>query len=54
MFQQHNVYLIVLSLIIAIISSYSALSITAKITVATSKLKTFWLISGSVVMGTGI
>lgn len=54
MFQQHNVYLIVLSLIIAIISSYSALSITAKITVATSKLKIFWLISGSVVMGTGI
>ncbi|BAM48442.1 bifunctional diguanylate cyclase/phosphodiesterase [Amphibacillus xylanus] len=54
MFQQHNVYLVVLSLIIAIISSYSALTITAKITVATSKLKIFWLISGSVVMGTGI
>src|SRR5690625_4974355 len=39
---------------IAIVASYSALSITVKIPVATGKMRVFWLISGSFVMGVGV
>ncbi|WP_058308513.1 bifunctional diguanylate cyclase/phosphodiesterase [Gracilibacillus massiliensis] len=50
----YNFYLVTLSIIIAIISSYSALSITSKISNATGKNRIFWLTSGAIVMGAGV
>ena len=54
MIQDHNVFLVILSIIIAIVTSYSALSITVKIPISIGKMRIFWLISGSVVMGVGV
>lgn len=50
----YNMYIVALSVIIAILASYSALTIAAKISYANGKMKYFWLISGSFVMGSGV
>lgn len=50
----YNIYLVIISIIIAIIASYSALNITSKISNQSEKSKLFWIISGSVVMGAGV
>lgn len=54
MSEDHNLILVVISIIIAIVTSYSALNITLKITNATKENKPFWLVSGSIVMGAGV
>lgn len=50
----YNYYIVSLSVIIAILASYSALSITAKISSTKGKVRFFWLLSGSFVMGSGV
>lgn len=50
----YNYYIVALSIVVAILVSYSTLNITAKITYANGKHKYFWLFSGSFVMGSGI
>lgn len=50
----YNYSIVALSILIAILASYSALNITAKISHASSKTRFFWLCSGAVVMGTGV
>lgn len=54
MMKDYNIHLIIVSIIIAIVASYSALSIASKITNTFKKSKLFWLIAGSVVMGAGV
>ncbi len=50
----YNTYIVVLSIFIAIFASYSALSITARITRETGRPRLYWILAGSFVMGTGI
>lgn len=50
----YNLYIVGLSIIIAILASFSALTITSKISEAQGKTKFFWLFSGALVMGSGI
>ncbi|MFT4415009.1 EAL domain-containing protein [Fredinandcohnia humi] len=50
----YNYYIVALSIVIAILASYSALSITGKISHARGKTKLFWLFAGSFVMGSGV
>ncbi|MDY0410109.1 EAL domain-containing protein [Virgibacillus soli] len=50
----YNYYIVTLSILIAILASYAALNITAKISYAKGKSKFFWLFSGSIVMGSGV
>lgn len=50
----YNYYIVALSVLIAILASYSTLNITSKISNSSRKQKYFWLLSGSVVMGSGI
>ncbi|SFS56923.1 bifunctional diguanylate cyclase/phosphodiesterase [Paenibacillus sp. 453mf] len=50
----YNYYIVVLSVIIAILASYSALSITSKISNSKGKMQLFWLFAGALVMGAGI
>ncbi|UOQ86874.1 bifunctional diguanylate cyclase/phosphodiesterase [Gracilibacillus salinarum] len=50
----YNIFLVAISIIIAITASYSALNIAAKISNAEGKSKLFWLIAGSIVMGAGV
>lgn len=50
----YNYYIVALSVVIAILASYSTLNITAKISDASGKIKYFWLLAGSIVMGCGI
>lgn len=50
----YNYYIVALSVIIAVLASYSALSITAKISSTTGRTRFFWLLGGSLVMGNGI
>lgn len=50
----YNNYIVALSVLIAILASYSTLNITAKISDASGKYKYFWLLSGSFVMGSGV
>lgn len=47
-------YIVALSILIAILSSYSGLNIAAKISIAYGKLKFFWILLGAIVMGCGI
>ncbi|GAA0135820.1 bifunctional diguanylate cyclase/phosphodiesterase [Paenibacillus sp. YSY-4.3] len=50
----YNYYIVALSVIIAVLASYSALTIAAKISLANGKTRFFWLLAGSLVMGNGI
>ncbi|WP_055107524.1 putative bifunctional diguanylate cyclase/phosphodiesterase [Paenibacillus ihumii] len=50
----YNYYIVALSVIIAVLASYSALSIAAKISHANGRTQFFWLLAGSLVMGSGI
>lgn len=50
----YNYYIVALSALIAILASYSALTITAKISHTNGKSKFFWLLAGSFVMGCGV
>ncbi|WHX47606.1 EAL domain-containing protein [Paenibacillus woosongensis] len=50
----YNYYIVALSVIIAVLASYSALSVAAKISLANGKTRFFWLLAGSLVMGNGI
>ena len=50
----YNIYIVILSIVIAVLSSLSALNSVAKISDAKGKTKYFWLISGAIVMGSGI
>jgi diguanylate cyclase len=50
----YNIYIVALSIVIAILASYSALNITAKISHASGKSRFFWLLSGAFVMGCGV
>nr|WP_311283546.1 EAL domain-containing protein [Paenibacillus macerans] len=50
----YNYYIVALSVAIAILASYSALSIAAKISFSDGKMKLFWLLGGSLVMGSGV
>ncbi len=50
----YDVSLVVLSIIIAIIASYTALNLAGRITVAQGKARKLWLAGGSIAMGVGI
>ncbi|WP_416150298.1 EAL domain-containing protein [Salipaludibacillus sp. HK11] len=54
MLEQYNYFIVGLSVLIAIVTSVLALSITAKLSYSERKSKIFWLISGSIVMGSGV
>ncbi|MDQ1913692.1 EAL domain-containing protein [Paenibacillus sp. GD4] len=50
----YNYYIVALSVVIAILASYSALNITAKISHAHGRSQFFWLLAGAFVMGNGV
>ena len=50
----YNFYIVGLSILIAILASYSALNITGKVSHAKGRAVVFWLLAGSVVMGCGV
>jgi PAS domain S-box-containing protein len=50
----HNTPLVVLSVIIAICASYTALSLAGRVTVAQGRARLAWLLGGSIAMGSGI
>lgn len=50
----YNYYIVALSVVIAILASYSALNITAKISNTTGRARYFWLMAGALVMGSGV
>jgi diguanylate cyclase (GGDEF) domain len=50
----YNYYIVVLSILIAILASYSALNIAAKISNTSGKTRFFWLLAGALVMGSGV
>lgn len=50
----YNIWIVMLSFVIAILASYSALSIAAKISQSSGRTQWVWLCSGAVVMGNGI
>lgn len=52
--EDYNFYIVALSIVIAILASYSALSIVAKISRTKGITRIFWTLSGSFVMGIGV
>jgi PAS domain S-box-containing protein len=50
----HNTPLVVLSIIIAICASYTALSLAGRVSVAKGRSQVAWLLGGSIAMGSGI
>ncbi|WLV24035.1 EAL domain-containing protein [Aciduricibacillus chroicocephali] len=50
----YNPYIVALSIIIAVLASYSALIIVGKVSYSEGKARIFWLAAGSVVMGSGV
>lgn len=50
----YNYSIVALSVIIAILASYSALNIAAKIRYSSGNMRYFWLLSGALVMGSGV
>jgi len=50
----YNIWIVALSIVIAILASYSALSIAAKISQSTGRAQWIWLCAGAVVMGNGV
>lgn len=54
MIHQHNPFLVVLSVVIAIVASYVALDLAGRVTVSRGKARYNWLIGGAAIMGLGI
>jgi len=55
MMANHDVRLVLLSVLIAIIASYTALNLAGRVTVAQGRTRTFlWLAGGAIAMGVGI
>src|SRR5687767_3933032 len=50
----HNTPLVVLSIVIAICASYTALSLAGRVAVARGRTRMAWLLGGSIAMGSGI
>lgn len=50
----HNIWLVILSFIIATISAYAAIDLARRVKFAREGLKTIWLFSGGAVLGIGI
>ncbi|MCB0165858.1 MAG: GAF domain-containing protein [Anaerolineae bacterium] len=50
----HNSWVVLLSIIIAILASYTALDLAGRVTVAQGRSRLLWLIGGAVAMGIGI
>jgi PAS domain S-box-containing protein len=50
----YNPFLVALSIVIAVLASYTAVDLVGQITAAQAKAKLAWLIGGAVVMGIGI
>ena len=50
----YNFYIVALSIVIAVLASFSALNIVGKISYTEGKAKFFWLLAGSFVMGSGV
>lgn len=54
LFSSHDPFLVVLSVIIAIIASYTALDLAGRVAAARNRSRLAWLIGGAMAMGTGI
>lgn len=54
MMSSHNVGLVILSIMVAIIASYTALSLAGRVTAASGKSRRIWLTGGAIAMGVGI
>ena len=55
MMATHNLSLVILSVVIAIIASYTALDLSGRVTVAQGRVRTaLWLAGGAIAMGIGI
>lgn len=54
MVHHHNHLLVILSVIIAVFSSYVALDLANSLAIAKGRARWFWLLGGSLAMGTGI
>jgi len=50
----HDLGLVFLSIAIAIVASYTALSLSGRVTVATGQIRKLWLSGGAIAMGVGI
>jgi PAS domain S-box-containing protein len=50
----HDVRLVVLSVVIAVIASYTALDLAGRVTVAQGRARKLWLVGGAIAMGVGI
>lgn len=50
----YNPYIVALSIVIAVLASYSALIIVGKVSYSEGKARIFWLAAGSIVMGSGV
>ncbi|NEQ29364.1 MAG: hypothetical protein F6K28_62675 [Microcoleus sp. SIO2G3] len=50
----YNPSLVTLSMLIAVVASYTALTVTERVTIAYGKVRLGWLIGGAITMGIGI
>jgi PAS domain S-box-containing protein len=50
----YNPHLILLSFIVAVTASYTALDLAGRVQITTSRIRLVWLLGGAVAMGTGI
>ena len=50
----YDVGLVVLSIVVAMMASYSALDLAGRVTLAVGRAAVFWLLGGAIVMGAGI
>ncbi|WP_411829694.1 bifunctional diguanylate cyclase/phosphodiesterase [Paenibacillus favisporus] len=52
--ESYNLWIVMLSFIIAVFASYSALNLAAKISRSRGRTQKWWLVAGSCVMGSGV
>src|SRR5437588_474232 len=50
----YNHTLVALSVLVAIVASYAALDVAARVTASSGPIRALWLLGGAVAMGTGI
>ena len=50
----YNIWLILLSFVVAVIASYVALDAASRVSSSSQRIAKYWLIGGAVSMGTGI
>ena len=52
--ESYHPLLVIVSIVIAVLASYTALDLSSRVAANTGRIRAWWLLRGSIAMGTGV